>query len=200
MTTCFSVRALWGPSYSRHGGVRMLERLTTTFAGRNIGNVAAVPPVTEMHLRWMQNLLAESPASLQSIPLGQLDCGEVTMEWQAVFQGAGVVYVRCQGSIIAAGMLLQGKFLTSEHAAIEAVQQTLLSGRGRSAGFEMVRRQHARPLRAIVVLDETIAEDLLVCLQYWIDCLASAYFPTLPEMPDKAAVQVAEESYPAQAP
>ena len=43
-----------------------------------------------------------------------------------MFQGAGVAYIRCQGSIVAVGILLAGRFLTSESAAIEAVQQTVL--------------------------------------------------------------------------
>ena len=135
--------------------------------------------LSSTHLKWMQGLLAESPATLQDISLGRVADVDVTMEWQAVFQGAGVAYFRTLGNVILVCLLLDGRHPTSEHAAIDAVQQSVQSTRARTGGFELVRKHTRRPLRALVLTDITASRDLLSAVEYWSDCLATAYFGAL---------------------
>ncbi len=134
------------------------------------------------HLRWLQSLLSDSPASLQNVPLGKVSDLELVMEWQAVFQGAGVAYYRAGGAVVAVGLMLDGRFPSSEQAAIDAVQQTVQSARSRGNGFELIRKQTQRPLRALVLTDSLARGEMLAVLEYWADCLTAAYFGKVGEL------------------
>lgn len=164
----------------------MFQRLALTYSGRNLQAVADEPVIDAAHLRQFRQLLADTPATLANVALAQLGDDQLTMEWQAVFQGAGVVYLRLNGSVVAVAVLLAGRFVSSENAAIDAIQQMLFTGKVRGAGFETIRKHRDRPLRAVVFVDENPRPDLTSAILYWTDCLAKSYFASLSSMPAEA--------------
>lgn len=154
----------------------MFEKIAVTFSGRDLQAAASLPPLDFTHVKWVETLLSENPAVIPGVVLGKLPDGDVSVEWQAVFQGAGVGYLRQCGATVAVSLFLGGQFVTSENAAIDAVQQIHASGKHRGPGFDLVRKRQARPLRAVVFLVENPSPELRACILYWTDCIAKAYF------------------------
>jgi hypothetical protein len=159
----------------------MFDRVIAVADGRLTldGTKFEQPEISSTHLSWFERLLADSPASLQDVSLGHSSDGDVALEWQAVFQGVGVGYLRGSGKLLAVCILLNGQFPSSEQAAIDAVQQTVQAAKMRNSGFEVVRKHASRPLRALVITDSAIQPETLSMMQYWTDCLGTAYFKSL---------------------
>lgn len=160
----------------------MYERVVVSADGRvPAGTSTGVQPA-DSHRHWLHQRLIESPASLQDVTLQQLPEGTLAMEWQAVFQGAGVAYIQLGGVLVAACLLLEGKHVVSENAAIDALQQTLQLRK--APGFEQIRRMRARPIRALVLLQDLSRSEIIDTMVYWADCLATAYFGVIATGPE----------------
>lgn len=156
----------------------MFERIKTIADGHSArdSSPSEASQVSPSHLKWIERLLSESPASLQDISLGESPEGKLTLEWQSVFQGAGTAYFKTDRGIISICLLLHGQFPASERAAIDAVQQVVQSVRTRGGGFDAVRKHRGRPLQAMILMDDTSSRETLALAEYWSDCLALAYF------------------------
>lgn len=159
------------------------HRMMVTADGRVPHVSPAFPEPSDQHRQWLAQLLTESPANLQGLVVQQISGTNLSMEWQAVFLGAGVAYFQQGDQTVAACLLFQGRHLISEIAAIDALQQTLQAKK--AAGFELVRRAHARPMRAIILLRHPLDSEVIGSIAYWADCLAQAYLGTLPTAPSE---------------
>ena len=159
----------------------MFQRISIIADGQSVvsGSPSGVSRVSPSHLSWMEQLLVESPASLQDVALANLADGQLTLEWQSVFQGVGVTYFRTSRGIIAFCLLLEGRFPTSERAAIDAVEQAVHPVHNRRAGFNFVRKHKGRPLRAMIMVEKPADPEESALMEYWGDCLALAYFNRL---------------------
>lgn len=147
--------------------------------------------LAKSHLVWLAGILRATPASFE-VRLHQSTSAELRLEWQSVFEGAGVGYLSVDGGLAAVCVVLDDRFPSVRKAVLDAVLgcvSCLQTPAGRRAVTALRSPAIAR-VRG-VFLTGSLREDVIADIQYWADALALVYLGDTKTLPCQCGPELA---------